>query len=146
MILSIPLSHLLLAYEHVEPHLNENKMSLKGFVENSITVMGKVETSDSRTYSSNPSYYLDTEPPAWLSVTTPLSELELKIQQTNPTNCYEDMDAAIIHHQLTALALEVYYELVNFLEVYKIVNHPLLHRDVVGWRGQDMLLRVCSRN
>jgi len=55
------------------------------------------------------------------------------------------MNAALVHHQLTALALEVYYELVNSLAVYKIVDHPALFRAVVGWRGQNMLLKVYRR-
>lgn len=145
MILSIPLNHLLVTYEEVEPYLQEHRMSLKEFVETSVTVLDKVETCDPRAYSSHPAYYLDFDPPAWMIPTNPLAEFEQKIQQANPTNCYEDMNAAIVHHQLTALALEVYYELVNFMEVYKIVDHPMLHRAVVGWRGQNMLLKVCRR-
>jgi len=137
MILLIPLNDLFENYRHIEPHLHENKTSLKEFAEASVAILDKVELADSRNYSSNPEYYLD--------YTNPLAEFEQKIQGANPTNCYEDMNAALVHHQLTALALEVYYELVNSLAVYKIVDHPALFRAVVGWRGQNMLLKVYRR-
>jgi len=124
-------------------------MSLKDFVESSVTVLDKIETADQRTFSSHPAYYLDFNSPlpyrTATTSTSVLAEFEQKIQQANPTNCYEDMNAAALHHQLTALALEVYYELVAFLEVYKIVDHPMLHRAVVGWQGQNMLLKVYRR-
>ncbi len=138
-------------YEHVEPHLEQNKMSLKDFMETSVMVMDKVEIADQRSYCSHPAYYLDFSSPFPLPntpsrSTTILAEFEQKIQHVNPTNCYEDVNDAVVHHQLTALALEVYYELVNFMEVYKIANHPMLYRSVVGWRGQNMLVKVCRRS
>lgn len=137
MIISIPLNDLLATYQHVEPTLQRGKMSLRDFISTSVTVMDQVELADPRNFSSSPSYYLD--------FTTPLSEFEEKIQRINPTNCYEDVDDAVFHHQLTALALEVYYELVNSLRVYSITEHPMLSRSVIGWRGQNMLVRVCRR-
>lgn len=134
MILSIPLKDLMDTYRHVEPTLVTNHMSLKEFITISVGVLDKTEEADPRSYCSKPDYYLD--------FTTPLAEFDQKIQAANPTNCYEDMDAALIQHQLTALALEVYYELVNSLRVYKIVDLPMVDRAVVGWQGHNMLLRV----
>lgn len=134
MILSIPMKDLMDSYRHVEPHLVTNHLSLKEFMAISIGVLDKVEEADPRSYCSDPHYYLD--------YTTPLAEFDQKIQEANPTNCYEDLDAAFVQHQLTALALEVYYELVNSLRVYKIVDLPMVDRVVVGWQDQNMLIRV----
>lgn len=134
MILAIPLNELLASYIHVEPHLQLNQMTLKEFIIYSLDVMDKVEMADSRNYTSSPDYYLDFR--------SPYTEFENIIGTSNSAHGYEDMATHFNHHHLTALALEVYHELVNSLQVYKITELPQIRRSTLGWRGQNLLLRV----
>lgn len=134
MILVIPLNELLASYIHIEPQLEASQFTLKEFVLQSIEIMDKVELADSRTYAASPDYYLD--------FTTPMSGIEAKMESTGHTQGLDELSENVFQHHLTALVLEVYYELVNSLRLYKITELPQIRRSAIGWQGQNLVLKV----